>query len=304
MGKGDMVRFFDIEWLSRHDGPGARVVLFLQGCNLACPWCHSPHSRFEKSPILFFKGRCLSCDRCREVCPEGLRGASPEMRNATTSCRSCGACVAACPVSRPGGATGALVLPTREASPENIFTAMRPQLEIVRKIGGLTLSGGEALLQVEPVARLLTLARNAGFHTTMETSGLLPRHCYKAVARLVDCWLFGLRSDVPGAGAGEGFGARRENLRFLASLPTRVIIRKPLLAGLTDTEEEITATIDLMTECGITEIDLLPLNRHTDHYYRALGMECPPLEKLIPTTDAVATLGRRFVDCGFTVTAG
>jgi len=297
-----MVRYFDIEWLSRHDGPGTRVVLFLQGCLLACPWCHSPHSRFVRSPVLFFENRCLSCGRCAGVCPEHLRGpdASSEW-DVGDACRRCGACVAVCPASRLDRTAGALVLPTREATPEALFAALLPQLELVRSIGGLTLSGGEALLQGAGAARLLELARNAGFHTTVETSGLLPLKRYAAVGGLVDCWLFGLRSDIPGAGAREHFGARGDNLRFLASLPTRVIVRKPLVAGVTDTVEEIVATIDLMAECGVAEIDLLPLNPHTGHYYRALRMECPPMAHLIPTTDAVAAVRKRFIECGVTV---
>ncbi|OGU16053.1 MAG: hypothetical protein A2076_04685 [Geobacteraceae bacterium GWC2_53_11] len=298
------IRYFDIDWLSRHDGPGTRVVLFLQGCVLACPWCHSPHSRFVRSPILFFENRCLSCGRCAGVCPEGLRGPDArEEREVGDLCRRCGACVFVCPASRPDGTAGALVLPTREATPEELFALLLPQLELVRSIGGLTLSGGEALLQGAGAARLLELARSAGFHTAVETSGLLPRERYAAVGGLVDCWLFGLRSDIPGAGARERFGARAENLRFLATLPARVIIRKPLVAGVTDTLEELEATIDLMTECGVLEIDLLPLNPHTGHYYRALGLECPPMAEFIPTSDAVAAVRVFFDEGGLTVTS-
>lgn len=296
------IRYFDIDWLSRHDGPGTRVVLFLQGCVLACPWCHSPHSRFVRSPILSFENRCLSCGRCAGVCPEGLRGPDAAEGNVGDLCRRCGACVAACPASRPDGTAGALVLPTREATPEELFALLLPQLELVRSIGGLTLSGGEALLQGAGAARLLELARNAGFHTAVETSGLLPRERYAAVGGLVDCWLFGLRSDIPGAGARERFGARAENLRFLATLPARVIVRKPLVAGVTDTVFETEATINIMAECGISEIDLLPLNPHTGHYYRALGLECPPTGQLIPTIEAVAAVRERFAECGVTVT--
>lgn len=294
------VRYFDIDWLSRRDGPGPRVVIFLQGCALSCPWCHSPHSRFERSPVLFFENRCLACGRCAAVCPEG----GPRERTVDSSrCRRCGACVAACPVSRPDGTGGALLLPTRETTPEELFAIVAPQLEIVRKTGGLTLSGGEALLQPEGAKRLLELARNSGFHTAVETSGLLPLERYEMIAGLVDCWLFGLRSDTPGAGAKERFGLRGDNLRFLASLPARVIVRKPLVAGLTDTAEEIEATAELMAECGVAEIDLLPLNPHTPHYYRALGLECPPAGRLIPEASAVTAVRDRLASHGLTVTA-
>ncbi|ACM21600.1 glycyl radical enzyme-activating radical SAM domain iron-sulfur cluster-binding oxidoreductase [Geotalea daltonii FRC-32] len=299
------IRYFAIEWLSKHDGPGARVVVFLQGCHFACPWCHSPHSSFEWSPILFFKNLCLSCNRCQEVCPEGLRGALPtKTADISARCRRCGACVVACPASRPGGMASALVLPTQEATPETLFATIQPQLEMVRKIGGLTLSGGEALLQGEAVAHLLRLARDAGFHTTVETSGLLPLACYQSIAALVDCWLFGLRSDIPGAKAADRFGMRGSNLHYLASLPSRIVVRKPLVAGYTDTEEEIEVTIDVMKECGVSEIQLLPLNPHSGHYYSALGLSCPEATRATPTAAAVATAVNRFTASGFTVTVG
>jgi pyruvate formate lyase activating enzyme len=187
---------------------------------------------------------------------------------------------------------------------EELFDEVVPQLELLRRSGGLTLSGGEALLQLQGAARLLELARSAGFHTAVETSGNLPRERYEAVAGLVDCWLFGVRADPSGAGAGERFGRRGDNLRFLASLPARVIVRKPLVAGLTDTIEEVEATAELMAECGVAEIDLLPLNRHTDHYYRALGLPCPPEGLLVPAESAVAAVCDRLRRHGLVVTVG
>lgn len=217
-------------------------------------------------------------------------------------CRRCGACVAVCPASRPEAASGALVLPTRETTPEMLFAKVQPQLEMTRKIGGLTISGGEALLQGEAVERLLRLARNAGFHTTIETSGLLPLTCYEAVAELVDCWLFGLRSDIPGARATDLFGVRRTNLAYLASLPSRVITRKPLIAGQTDTAEEIDATIDVMKGCDVEEIQLLTLNPHTCHYYTALGLDFPDTARLMPTEAAVARVVQSLSTAGLTVT--
>jgi pyruvate formate lyase activating enzyme len=212
--------------------------------------------------------------------------------------------VSACPVSRPQVAGGALLLPTREAAVEDLFEQVRPQLEIVRQGGGLTLSGGEALLQLEGASRLLKLARDAGLQTAVESSGAVPREHFEAVAGLVDCWLFGLRSDHPATAAAKGFGVKADNLRFIASLPTRVIVRKPLVAGITDCKEELEATADLMSECGLSEIDLLPLNPHTAHYYQALGLPCPPQGLLVPSGSQVSAAADFFSRRGFKVTVG
>jgi pyruvate formate lyase activating enzyme len=194
-------------------------------------------------------------------------------------------------------------MPTRETTPEALFAMIQPQLELLRNIGGLTLSGGEALLQTAGAVRLLELARNAGFHTTVETSGLLPLEYFTAVAGHVDCWLFGIRSDGQGADAPEAFGRRGKNLEYLASLPSRVIVRKPLVAGVTDTVEEIEATMALMKACGVTQIDLFPLNTHTSHFYRALGQVAPAMDSFIPSAERVAAVRERFAESGFSVSS-
>lgn len=63
------IRFFDIAWDSDKDGAGTRVVVYLQGCQLRCPWCHSPHSIAKQAPVLLYPDLCRHCGCCAEVCP-------------------------------------------------------------------------------------------------------------------------------------------------------------------------------------------------------------------------------------------
>ncbi len=147
-----------------------------------------------------------------------------------------------------------------------------PQLELLQTIGGLTVSGGEALLQADAVSQLLRYCRKEGFHTAIETSGTLPRNTFEQVSEWVDCWLFGLRpTSIYAPPHAEQIA---ENLSFVSSTGSRVIIRTPLMAGITDTPESLSKIATTMHENRLTELELLPFNRETPHFYRALGRNC------------------------------
>lgn len=289
------IRYFDIGWLSRHDGPGCRVVLFLQGCHLRCPWCHSPHSWGQTSPLLFFADSCRLCGRCAQACPRSVHqiGADGRHRLDRERCRQCGSCVDACPDS-------ALSLPTVATTVDQLWSHLAPQLRMLRSIGGITFSGGEALLQAEALRELLLLCREAGVHTAVETSGTLPRHHFEAVADLVGCWLFGLRPTP--AYVPPGTDAILPNLRFLAGRSGQIIIRMPVVAAMTDGPESLAEIAAAMQACGLTELQLLPCNPETAHYYRASGQLCRVGPAAIPAADRLAATQHYFEERGITAT--
>lgn len=278
------LRYFDIAWLSRCDGPGRRVVLFLQGCHLRCPWCHSPHSHEAEGPLLFFPPRCRKCGRCEQVCPQSVHHVSADgHRLDRERCRGCGKCVEACPASSRERLSGALALPTKEVAVTALWDLLYPQLDLLRDIGGITVSGGEALLQSEALRELLRLCRQDGIHTAVETSGALPTERLAEVADLVDCWLFGLRPTPFYVPPAEGVIA--ENLAFLAAAGSRVIIRTPVIAGITDRPESLERIAAAMHANQLTEIQLLPFHSGTSHYYDAAGIPCVVGNEAIPSAE-------------------
>lgn len=257
--------------MSGHDGPGKRVVLFLQQCHLRCQWCHAPHSWESRSPLLFFESRCTGCGRCAKTCARDVHQVAPQGHFLNRrQCRGCGECIMACPASSRDSGAGALQLPAREMAVEEMFRLISPQLELLRDIGGLTLSGGEALLQHKACAELLALCREKGFHTAVETSGTLPLRLYRYVAQLVDCWLFGLRPLHPGSRLPH---TAIENLQYIASLGARVIVRVPVINGCTTANRILDQIHFTMEDLELSHIELLPYNPDTAHYYKALGEE-------------------------------
>jgi len=268
-GHTDVLYYNSISWDSHVDGPGQRVVLFLQGCEYCCPWCHSPHTQSTQPVLLFTEALCLGCMRCEKNCPEGVHSFSAGIHNIQRSkCSGCGLCVDLCPQSIEGASSGALTIVPKTASIHSLFRIMRPQLEYCR---ALTISGGEPLLQWGAVKKLLELCKALDIEIAIETTLTADEYAIRDLLPLVDLWLAGLRPltgdnshlNVPDESSTE------QNLRLLPS--QKVCIRYPLIPGYTDSAESLLRAVDIMEKSGVHHVELLEFNTKAGHYYQALG---------------------------------
>ena len=135
---------FDIQRFSLHDGPGIRTVVFVKGCPLNCLWCHNPESKSRKPVLVLRENRCLGCGACVAACPHGLHafGSDGVHTVVRQECTLCGACVDAC--------VGALSVCGRTMTVDEVLREVEKDNSLyVHSGGGLTLSGGEPLMQYE-----------------------------------------------------------------------------------------------------------------------------------------------------------
>ena len=268
--------YFHINWLSETDGPGKRMVLFLQGCPLDCAWCHSPHSQPAEGPLLFFDSLCIHCHRCGEACVRGVHSFVGQQHIIQRErCIKCGNCIEACPQSSFYKQGNALTLPTKKWDVDSLFELIRPQLELLRDEGGITFSGGEPLLQVEPLTLLAKLCKEAGFHTALETSGIVPLKSIAMILPYIDTWLFGMRLITGTKTIAPGYleEQTRKALHLLSGgKKSTVIVRIPAIAGYTNTSDYLDRAGEIARDCSVTEIEVLPHNRESSHYYHAMGI--------------------------------
>jgi pyruvate formate lyase activating enzyme len=278
---------FNIQKFSLHDGSGIRTLVFLKGCPLTCKWCANPEGQSYTPELAYRRDKCIGiaeCDRCREVCEvDAIRGAEDgRVDIARELCTDCGKCVEACP-------SEALEIFGTSMSAEELIRVVEEDSSFyARSGGGVTLSGGEPLVQVEFVIDFLTKARARGIHTALETSGLCRWEDLERACRLVDQIFFDVKAlDCTKHEEGAGVGNERilENLGNLResfpSLP--VTVRTPVIPGFNDMPEEIrdiAAFLDRLPGDPV-EFELLPYHRFGESKYSQLG-KAYPLQGLEP----------------------
>ena len=254
---------FNIQKYSVNDGEGVRTIVFFKGCPLRCQWCSNPESQKMACQVLATAGKCVGCGKCFAVCTAG--GVTDPAK-----CTCCGKCVDVCNAA-------AREVSGREMSVQEIIDEIEKDRMFYKNSGGgVTLSGGEALMQWRFAASLAEAVKKRFLNLAIETTGYAPFEQAYAVIRFCDTVLYDLKhmdsarhkfyTGVPNK-------LVLENARRLAALHANIIYRIPLIGGVNDDEANIDAVIDFAKQTNVMDIDLLPYHEFGVAKYQKLGME-------------------------------
>ncbi len=267
------IRYLDIQRMSSEDGPGLRTTIFLKGCSLACAWCHNPESIAKKFQVHWLENRCIGCSSCENVCPnEGLSRDESGVHIDRRLCTGCCACVSACP-------TLALECKGIDAEPEALCRELIKDRAYFGREGGVTLSGGEALLQ-DGAVELLRLLKAEGIQTAVDTCGMVFTEQLQAALPYTDILLYDLKlmdSAEHERWTGRGNAMILRNLGVAALWAKgsgRLWVRTPVIPGATDSERNIRAIGERIRAIGCVERwELCAFNNLCTDKYRRLDID-------------------------------
>ncbi len=288
-----------IDRCSKHDGPGMRTVVFLNGCPLRCKWCSTPESQHGEPQLLRIETLCALCGRCVASCPEsGLRLVPGNVTIDRQRCTLCGNCVEAC-LNHAMRISG-----TRMTLDEVFDIVNRSRPFWTRMAGGLTISGGEALFQFDFSKALLQKCHDAGIDTNIETSCYAPMEKMRELLPYLDhvcCDVKHMDDKTHKKLTGVSNQQIHENIRMI-SHEKDLILRYPIIPTCNDSAENIDATVAFIKTLGdaFNRIDLLPYHQMGAVTYRRLGREyalegVPAMtrEKMQAVRDKMAASGVR-----------
>jgi pyruvate formate lyase activating enzyme len=236
---------FNIERFTLHDGPGIRTTVFLKGCPLNCVWCCNPESQSLAPQLAYFKEKCNACGRCPPLCPKSAISSGGKNQPVIVNfalCDGCGACVPAC-------IPDALVMMGEEKTAAEIVEIVKRDLPFyTRSGGGVTLSGGEPLAQPDFSAEILRLCKPEGIHTAIQTCGYAAQADIDKVLPFVDLVIFDLKhldATAHQTLTGKSNQLILENLRYINSQAKEIVLQIPLVPGMNDSVENLTANFHL-----------------------------------------------------------
>ena len=279
---------FNIQRFSLHDGPGIRTTVFFKGCPLSCLWCQNPEGISSDPDLFRHESRCIVCRACLRACPEKAISFNEEgLTVDRDKCSLCRACVDACP-------SGALEAAGREVTAAGLTEEILKDRVIFEESGGgVTVSGGEPLLQPAFLAAFLKSLKELDINTAVETCGYAPWPILEKVSAWTDLFLYDLKlisSDKSLEYTGADSRPALENLRKLAGTGCPLRIRMPLIPTVNDDPESLRQAAAFLKECGISELELIPYHNLGSAKYAGLGLTYTLHHLVKPSTGQLAAV--------------
>ena len=264
----------DIERGATFDGPGIRTVVYFKGCPLRCLWCSNPETQKIENQFYWDSRKCTKCGDCTKVENSSITINKDNFWNYNrflcedfdTPCR-------VCPVA------GALKKVAQDMTVEDVFKIVMKDEKFYRNSGGgVTLSGGEILVNAAFATKLFERLKEEYIDTAIETTGFGSYRELETLAKLTDTVLFDIKhmdSEKHKQYTSVTNGLILENLTKLSKWHKKIIMRFPFIKGINDDEKNIHETAEFLKKLNLLEVNILPYHTMGLEKYRKLRMPYP-----------------------------
>ena len=260
---------FNIQKFSIHDGPGIRTTVFLKGCPLRCKWCANPESQLSEVQILYDQKKCLHCQTCVHSCPnQAFSLKKDHIQIDHDRCSGCLSCVRNCPGE-------ALSYEGEEKTADDVTEVCLQDVDFYEESGGgVTISGGEGMVQPDFVKALLFRLKKHNIHTAIETTGYVSDDIFQDLAPEFDLLLFDVKH-YDSRKHQKGTGVCNEqiirNLKWAVQNGLNVLPRIPVIPGFNASLEDAAGIAELLKEVNADQVQLLPFHQFGENKYHLLG---------------------------------
>lgn len=278
-------QIFEIKRFAVHDGDGIRTTVFFKGCPLKCVWCHNPEGIGYHPQLSYYEHKCIGCGACAKICKEGAH----VVRNGQhifyrEKCTGCGNCENVC-------LGDALKLYGKAVTVEELMPLLLEDRDFYENSnGGVTLSGGECLMQADFCAELLKCLKENGIHTAVDTCGFAPKEAIDKVMPYTDIFLYDLKAydeEVHKKCTGQSNRIILENIRYIDQCGKAIEVRIPYVPDYNSDQMEKLAEFMRGLQ-NLTKVRVLPYHNYAGSKYKALGMENSLPERLPTEEECVA----------------
>lgn len=266
-------KIYSIQRYCIHDGQGIRTTVFFKGCQLRCPWCANPESQNMGVELGFYEHKCINCKTCFGKCPHGALDLQIQGRIDREKCTMCGLCERYC-------AQECYQIYGKEISADILLEEVMKDVPFYRNSGGgVTVSGGEPTLQADFLIRFLTLCKQNGLDTAVESHAYAEEEVFRKLTNCVDHFLLDIKhmdSTIHEEAVGVSNKKILRNIQMLGEeYRCDISLRMPFIPGFNDTKENIFLLGEFakrIKEKGrLTMVHLLPYHSMGKSKYQALA---------------------------------
>lgn len=248
------------------DGPGNRSVVFLQGCNFNCHYCHNPETI----------NRCFNCGKCIDACPvNALSMVDGAVKWNSEICAGCDTCIRVC---------------ERSSSPKAVVMSVEDVMKHIVKvksfISGITVSGGECTRQKDFLIELFREVHNLNLTAFVDTNGSLDFESEPELTEVMDAAMLDIKS----------FDETEH--RMLTGMSNETVLKNAVYLSKIDKLYEVRTVIvpDLLNnERNVNEISKLiaglnPEIRYKIIKYRPIGVRLNRINSRTPSDEFIGKL--------------